>query len=137
CLLARLSSVVVVGVEVAEDDSGEAAFEAAQGFGRGIARSDAVAVVGLPESVETDLGDCYPVQGGVELAVTRAGHPYPASGVARPHWDWCYPGVAGEGGLAFEPGHSSGLADQFGRGQLPAARKRKQHRGNLAHAPSD
>jgi hypothetical protein len=36
CRLARLSSVLVVGVEVAEDDAGEAAFEAAQGFGIGV-----------------------------------------------------------------------------------------------------
>ena len=82
CQLARLCSVFVVGVEVAENDSCEAAFEAAQRFGGGIAFGETVPVVGLAQAVEADLGDRDPVQGSVELTVARAGHPDPASGVA-------------------------------------------------------
>ena len=69
CRLARLESVFFVGVQVMEDDTGQAAFEAAQCLGGGIASIDAFAVVGLAETVEADLGDSDAVQGGVELAV--------------------------------------------------------------------
>jgi hypothetical protein len=69
CRLARLSSVFFVGVEVVEDDSGESAFEAAQGFGFGIAGIDAVSEVGLSQAVEADLSDGDAVQGDVELPV--------------------------------------------------------------------
>jgi hypothetical protein len=121
CRLARLKSVLVVGVEVVENGAGEAAFEAAQGFCLGVTGGQTVAVVGLAESVETDLGDCYPVSGSVELAVARAGHAHAAGGVSRPHRNGCDTGVAGEGGLAFEPGHSGGFPDEFGRSQLAAS----------------
>jgi hypothetical protein len=82
CRLARLDLGLAVGVEVVEDDSDQSAFEAAQGFGAGVTGGEALAVVGLAESVESDLGDRDAVQGGVELTVTRAGHPDPAGGVA-------------------------------------------------------
>jgi hypothetical protein len=61
CRLARLLTVLFIGVEMAEDDTGQAAFEAAQGFGRGVTDGDAMTVIGLPDSIETDLGDCDPV----------------------------------------------------------------------------
>jgi hypothetical protein len=38
---------------------------------------------------------------------------------------------AGQGGLCFEPGDASGLADQFGRGQLCTPRKSQQRRRKL------
>ena len=40
--------------------------------------------------------------------------------------------MAGESGLAFEAGYPGGFADQFGCGQLPTARKRKQGWGDDA-----
>lgn len=67
-----MSSVGVVGVEVAEDDAPESAFEAAKGFGGGIAGCESVPVVGLAESVTTDLGDGDAMQDSVELTVLRA-----------------------------------------------------------------
>jgi hypothetical protein len=48
--MARLNSVFVVGVQAAEDDADEAAFEAAQGFCGGIAGYRAFAVVGLAKT---------------------------------------------------------------------------------------
>jgi hypothetical protein len=49
---------LVVGVEVAEDDAGQAAFEAVQSLAGGVAFGEAAAVVGLPEAVvQADLGD--------------------------------------------------------------------------------
>src|ERR1700755_1914539 len=76
---------VQVGAQLCEHQACEAAFETAQGFGRGVTGVDAFAVVGLARTVdETDLGDGDAVQGGVELAVARAGHPNSASGVTRP-----------------------------------------------------
>ena len=50
----------------------------------GHAFGQSLAVVGLAEAVEADLGDRDPMHGGVELAVARAGQPDPAGGVARP-----------------------------------------------------
>ena len=60
---------VLVGVEVAVDDADEAAFEAAQGFAVGHAFGLLLAVIGLSEAVEADLGDRDPMHGRVELAV--------------------------------------------------------------------
>ena len=60
---------MLVGVEVAVNDPDEAAFEAAQGFGVGHAFGLLLAVVGLPEPVEADLGDRDPVHRGVQLPV--------------------------------------------------------------------
>ena len=51
CRLASGLVGLVVGVQVAEDDAGQAAFEAAQGFGTGVTVSESFAVVGLSESV--------------------------------------------------------------------------------------
>ena len=85
CRLARLDSVLVVGVEVVEDDAGQAAFEAAQCLGFGIAGIDAFAVIGAAHAIETDLCDGDAVQGCVELTVARAGHAHATGGVARPH----------------------------------------------------
>src|ERR1700757_1915573 len=137
CRLARLLTFLVVDVEMAETDSGQTPFEAAQGFSPGVADGDAVAVVGLSEAIEADLGDSDAVQGGVELAVARTGHAHAAGSVSRPHWNRGHPGVTGESGLAFEPSHSGDFSDEFGRGQLPTARKRKQRRGDVADALSD
>lgn len=68
CRKTRRSSVLV-GVEVAVDDAGEAAFQTAQGLGVGHAFGLLLPVVGLPEPVEADLGDRDPMDRGVELAV--------------------------------------------------------------------
>ena len=59
----------MVGTQVAEDDAGQASFEAAQGFGVGVTAALAVAVVGSTGSLETDLGDGDAVQCRVELAI--------------------------------------------------------------------
>jgi hypothetical protein len=88
-----------------KDGSSEAAFETAQRFGGGVARGEAVAIVGLSETVEPDLGDSDAVQGGVELSVARASHPHPSSGIARPHGYRRHSGMAGESGLTFKSGH--------------------------------
>jgi hypothetical protein len=69
CRLARLDSVVVVGVEVVKHHTGQATFEAAQRLGCGVSIRQSLAVVGLTQAVEADLGDCDAVQRGVELAV--------------------------------------------------------------------
>jgi hypothetical protein len=89
----------LVGVEVAVNDADEAAFEAAQGLGVGHAFGLLLAVVGLPEAVDADLGDRDPVHRRVELAVARTRQPNPAGGVARPDRDRGDSGVAGERGL--------------------------------------
>ena len=47
----------MVGVQVVEHHTGQAAFEAAQCLCLGIASIDAFAVVGLAESVKPDLSD--------------------------------------------------------------------------------
>ena len=60
---------LVVGVQVAEDDAGQAAFKAAKGFGAGITSRQALAVIRLPEAVHADLRHRDAVEGGVELAV--------------------------------------------------------------------
>jgi hypothetical protein len=52
-----------------EDDSGEASFQGADGFGLGVSSGEAFVVVGAAETWEPDLGDGDAVQGGVELAV--------------------------------------------------------------------
>ncbi len=69
CRLASGLALLLVGVEVVKHHAGQAAFEAAQGFGAGVPGREAFAVVGLAEAVEADLGDGDAVQGGVELAV--------------------------------------------------------------------
>src|SRR6478672_6167116 len=137
CWLPRLNSVLLVGVQGVKDGSSEAAFEAAQRFGGGVADGEAVAVVSLSETVETDLGDSDAVQCGVELSVARASHPDPSSGVARPHRYRCHSGMAGESGLAFESGHPGRFSDELGRGQFPAAGQRQQHRRYMAYAVTD
>jgi hypothetical protein len=79
CRLARLDSVLVVGVEVVVDDSGEAAFEAAQCLGFGGTGVKPFVVVGPAEPIEADPGHGDAVQCGVELTVARAAHPDPAA----------------------------------------------------------
>ena len=69
CRLARLDSVLFVGVEVVKHGAGDAAFEAAQGFWLGVSGSEAFAVIGLAEAGKADLGDSDTVQGRVELTV--------------------------------------------------------------------
>jgi hypothetical protein len=96
CHLARLLTIVVICTQVAEDDSGEAALEATQGFRSGVALIKAMPVVGPAESLETDLGDGNAVQCGVELAVARACHTDSAGGVARPHRHRGHAGMAGK-----------------------------------------
>lgn len=91
CRLARLDSVLVVGVEVVEDDTSQAAFEAAQCLGLGIAGINAFAVIGLSQAIEADLGNGDAVQGSVELTIARAGHAHPPGSVARPHRDRATP----------------------------------------------
>ena len=62
----------MVGVEVMEDDAGQAAFEACAALqGCEAPVSSRCAVVGLAESVEADLGDGDAVQGGVELPIAE------------------------------------------------------------------
>lgn len=68
CLSSRLAGLVV-GVQVAEDDAGQAAFEATEGFGRRVAGGEPPAVLGLAEAVYADLSDGDAVQRGVELSV--------------------------------------------------------------------
>ena len=82
---------LVVSVEVAEDHAGQAAFEAAQSLGFGIAGSEPFAVVSLPRAVHADLGDRDAVQGGVELSVARASHADATGGVTRPDRDGRHP----------------------------------------------
>lgn len=53
-------------MQMVEHHPGQAAFEAAQGFGLGVAGGLALAVVGLSEAVEADLGDGDAVQSSVE-----------------------------------------------------------------------
>ena len=77
------------------------------------------------------------MQGGVELAVARAVEPDAAGGVARPHRDGSHTAAAGEGGLVFEPGHPGGFGDEFGRGQLAAARHCQQRWAHLADTLTD
>src|ERR1700758_893537 len=137
CRLARLVAGVVVSVKVVEDDSGQAAFEAAQRFWIGGARIESFAVVGATEAIEADLGHGDTVQGGVELTIARAGQPHPPGGVARPHRYWGHPGMTGKGCLAFEPADSGGLSDEFGRGQLPAAGKSHQYGRHLTNPIAD
>ena len=45
--------------------------------------------------------------------------------------------MAGEGGLVFEPGHPGGFGDEFGRGQLAAARHCQQRWAHLADTLTD
>ncbi len=45
--------------------------------------------------------------------------------------------MAGEGGFAFEPGHSGGFADDFGCSQLRAARDFQQCGGDLVDSGAD
>ena len=52
--------VVVIGVEVSVDDAGQAALEAAQGFGCGVACGEAASVVGLADAVEAHLRRACP-----------------------------------------------------------------------------
>ena len=136
CRLARLDSVVVVGVEVVEHHTGQRSRQAelASDLTAGV---DVVCCSWPDRSRRSDLGDGDAVQRGIQLAVARAGHAHPPSGVARPHRDRRHTGVPGEGRLAFEPGYPGGFSDQFGRGQLPAARKRKQGRGDVANSLAD
>src|SRR3954471_18681168 len=61
-----------VGLEGVEDGSGEASFEAADGFGAGVTGGEALGVVRLGGFMATQLGDRDPVQGGVQLAVAGA-----------------------------------------------------------------
>jgi hypothetical protein len=60
---------LVVGVEVVEDDAGQATFEAAQGLSAGGAGITPFGVVGPAEAVEADLGDGDAVQGSIELTM--------------------------------------------------------------------
>lgn len=112
---------MLVGVEVAADDAGKAAFQAAQSLGAGHAFGFLLAVVSLPEPIETDLGDRDPMHRRVELPVAGAGQPGPAGGTTRPDRDRRDPGVASERGVGLEPTRSCRLADDPGRGQRPAA----------------
>ena len=81
CRLAGLNSVLVVGVQVVEHHTGQAAFEATQGFGGGGTGCDAFVVIGLAQSGQAGLGNRNAVQGGVDLAVARARHTHAAGGV--------------------------------------------------------
>ena len=71
----------MVGVEVVEHHTGQAAFEAAQGFGGGGTGCDAFVVIGLAHSGQAGLGNRNAVQGGVDLAVARARHTHAASSI--------------------------------------------------------
>lgn len=51
--------------QVGKDLAGETAFEAAQGFGGGVAFGEAVSVVNQALAMDTDLGDGDAVQRGV------------------------------------------------------------------------
>src|ERR1700758_2866748 len=110
--------VVLKGME---NTAGYAAFDAAPRCGLGFPGGDQPLVVGVAlAALHANLGDGNAVDGGVELAVTGAAEAHLAGGVARPPRDGADSGVAGEGGPAFEPRYSGGLAEDLGRRQLPA-----------------
>ena len=70
CWEGRGLTVVVVGCEELEDDAGEAAFEAAQGFGLGFALGQFLLVVGPSQGAgHPGLGDRDAVDRGVEVTI--------------------------------------------------------------------
>src|SRR5688500_16891510 len=99
--------------EGVEDDAGELALQAADGFAAALAFGLFAFEVGAGGWVDARLGDRDAVQGAVELAVAAAIEPV-AAVLAGAGFEWCDAGVTGELGICLEACDRTDLAQQLG-----------------------
>jgi hypothetical protein len=102
-----------VGDELLEDCVGQASFEAAQGFHRGLAGGEFASVVGAAFGVVADLDDGHDVQDSVQATIAGPGQPVPDL-LAGGRVDGCGAGPGGEVGHGPEPGDVPDVAEDSG-----------------------